>query len=227
MILDDVKNGICEHGQETGETPLDSNCGFGCTTDPIDFFPEFDSDGTLLALGVEFKRLTPTAKAPAKNDPEKENFCWDLYADEDVVIRPGEYATISTGIAFNFPERWGCYLWDRSGMGAKQGLHRFAGVIDPGYTGEVKVCLFNANIGLSVIWDYVVRRVRDNIHNLLLFWRPERTTESPYTKVIRKGDKIIQLELAYNPKATMIETESLPETVRGAKGFGSSDKRGT
>ena len=35
-------------------------------------------------------------------------------------------------------------IWDRSGMAAKRGLHRFAGVIDSGYRGEVKVCLWNS-----------------------------------------------------------------------------------
>ena len=35
-------------------------------------------------------------------------------------------------------------IWDRSSMGVK-GLHRFAGVIDSDYRGEIKVCIHNAS----------------------------------------------------------------------------------
>ena len=36
-------------------------------------------------------------------------------------------------------------------MAAKRGLHRFAGVIDSGYRGEVKVCLWNSSDKYCVI----------------------------------------------------------------------------
>ena len=31
-------------------------------------------------------------------------------------------------------------------MAAKKGIHRFAGVIDSGYRGEIKVCLWNSSL---------------------------------------------------------------------------------
>ena len=37
------------------------------------------------------------------------------------------------------------------GNGSKRGLHRFAGVIDSGYRGEVKVCLWNSSDKYCVI----------------------------------------------------------------------------
>ena len=38
-------------------------------------------------------------------------------------------------------------------MAAKRGLHRFAGVIDSGYRGEVKVCLWNSSDKYCVIYQ--------------------------------------------------------------------------
>ena len=45
----------------------------------------------------------------------------------------------------SIPEGYVGLIWDRSGMAAKKGVHRFAGVIDSGYRGEIKVCLWNSS----------------------------------------------------------------------------------
>ena len=68
----------------------------------------------------------------------------DLYADEVVLFRPGDIKLVSTGIRFEFPERWGGLLKDRSSVASKKHLFVHAGVIDPGYRGEVKVLFHNA-----------------------------------------------------------------------------------
>ena len=49
------------------------------------------------------------------------------------------------------PDGYVGLIWDRSSMAAKRGLHRFAGVIDSGYRGEIKVCLWNSSDKYSVI----------------------------------------------------------------------------
>jgi len=69
---------------------------------------------------------------------------WDLYASEDAIIDPGSSELISTSIALAIPDGYVGLIWDRSGMAAKRGVHRFAGVIDSGYRGEIKVCLWNS-----------------------------------------------------------------------------------
>jgi len=51
---------------------------------------------------------------------------------------------VDTGIAFDIPEGYGLILKDRSSFGSK-GITVRAGVIDEGYTGEVKVALANTN----------------------------------------------------------------------------------
>ena len=58
---------------------------------------------------------------------------------------------ISTDISFAIPDSYVGLIWDRSGMAVKRGLHRFAGVIDSGYRGEVKVCLWNSTDKYSII----------------------------------------------------------------------------
>lgn len=142
------------------------------------------------------KRLTPTAKLPTKSHESDAGL--DFYADKDVIIHPLCQMLINTGIAIKLPSGYCMVLFDRSGLSTKYGLHRLAGVIDENYTGEIRVCLCNVGTPKG---DYA-------------------------TKVkINKGDKIIQGLLLPVPPVVIKEVDELPETDRGEKGFGSSDKK--
>ena len=66
----------------------------------------------------------------------------DLYAVSEWRLEPGETVAIPTGIAIGLPPGYGALVEDRSGM-ALRGLTTLAGVIDPGYRGEIKVVLTN------------------------------------------------------------------------------------
>ena len=66
----------------------------------------------------------------------------DLYAAEAVVIEAGVTVPVSTGIALEFPATHGALVEDRSGL-AVRGVTTLAGVIDPGYRGEIKVVMTN------------------------------------------------------------------------------------
>jgi len=68
---------------------------------------------------------------------------YDLYAIESCVVPPTHRALVGTGIAVAFP--CGVYgrVAPRSGLAVKHGIQVGAGVVDPDYTGEVKVVLFN------------------------------------------------------------------------------------
>ena len=66
----------------------------------------------------------------------------DLYAVSQWKLEPGETVLIPTGLAMGFPADYGALVEDRSGM-AVRGLTTLAGVIDPGYRGEIKVVLTN------------------------------------------------------------------------------------
>jgi len=66
----------------------------------------------------------------------------DLYAVSSWTLQPGETVAVPTGIALGLPADFGALVEDRSGM-ALRGLTTLAGVIDPGYRGEIKVVLTN------------------------------------------------------------------------------------
>ena len=80
---------------------------------------------------------------PTKINPSDAG--WDIYAAEDAIIDPSKSQLISTDMAMAIPEGYVGLIGDRSGMAAKRGIHRFSGVIDSGYRGEVKVCLWNSS----------------------------------------------------------------------------------
>lgn len=90
---------------------------------------------------LQVKRLTKTAKLPVRQ--HKGDAGYDLSSDEDMTIYPGEWKLVSTGIAFKVP--FGTYgrIAPRSGFSYKKGTMIGAGVIDEGYTGHVKVLVFN------------------------------------------------------------------------------------
>ena len=94
------------------------------------------------------KRLTETSTTPTKANSSDAGF--DLYSDEDVIIKSGESVLVSTGVAMAIPENHAGLIWDRSSMGVK-GIHRFAGVVDSGYRGEGKVCLFNTGEDYKIV----------------------------------------------------------------------------
>jgi len=77
----------------------------------------------------------------------------DVFAFEEVLIEAGKFSLISTGVGINLPDGTYGSIRARSGLAVRHGLFVNAGVIDPDYTGEIKVCLHNA--GES---DFVVRR---------------------------------------------------------------------
>src|ERR1041384_5363042 len=66
----------------------------------------------------------------------------DLSAAESVSLAAGETKAVGTGLAFEFPPEFGALVEDRSGLALK-GITTLAGVIDPGYRGELKVVMTN------------------------------------------------------------------------------------
>ena len=68
---------------------------------------------------------------------------YDLFSLGEKTIFPGNTELVGTGICVQFPEGYGALIRDRSSVATKRNLFVVAGVIDNGYTGEIKVALHN------------------------------------------------------------------------------------
>jgi dUTP pyrophosphatase len=90
---------------------------------------------------LQIKKLSENAKLPSRATPE--SIGYDLYATNQVTVPKLDNGLISTGLAMTPPK--GCYIRiaPRSGLALKKNIQIGAGVIDPDYTGEIKVVLIN------------------------------------------------------------------------------------
>src|SRR5580692_628675 len=93
------------------------------------------------------QRLLPAAQMPryAHAGPYGD-LAADLFAAEAAVLepvgQPGSTVLVRTGLAMELPSTHGALVEDRSGL-AVRGITTLAGVIDPGYRGELKIVLTN------------------------------------------------------------------------------------
>lgn len=69
---------------------------------------------------------------------------WDLSASEDTIIPPKGWNVVPTGLRIGLPKGYVGFVLSRSGL-ATRGIFvlNSPGVVDSGYTGEVKVILAN------------------------------------------------------------------------------------
>ena len=90
-------------------------------------------------MRLPIQRLDPAAIVPTRAHSGDAGL--DLYALEDEPVVPGAVTTILTGIAVGVPYGHVGLIKPRSGLAARHGIDTLAGVIDHGYSGEVKVML--------------------------------------------------------------------------------------
>ncbi|HEY4379152.1 MAG TPA: dUTP diphosphatase [Acidobacteriaceae bacterium] len=94
---------------------------------------------------IKVKKLSAAAQMPRyAHVGEFGDLAADLYASEGSTLAAGETRPVATGIALEFPSTHGALVEDRSGL-AVRGVTTLAGVIDPGYRGEIKVVMTNLN----------------------------------------------------------------------------------
>jgi len=123
------------------------------------------------AVLIKVKRLCAAARLPRyAHVGAWGDLAADLYAAAGVAIAAGATIAVSTGIALEFPSEYGALVEDRSGL-AVRGVTTLAGVIDPGYRGEIKVVV--TNLGTAA----VEVAVGDRIAQLRLVRRIEATFE--------------------------------------------------
>lgn len=104
-------------------------------------FKELDTIHTSMAASVSFLKLRPDAIIPSKATPGSIGL--DLHSVEPYVILPGQRVVVSTGLQVLLPDGVYGRIAPRSGLAVKHGLNVGAGVVDPDYTGEIRVVLFN------------------------------------------------------------------------------------
>ena len=142
---------------------------------------------------VTVARLHPDARLPtyAHSGPFGD-LAADLYSVAAVTIAPHQTSLVSTGLAMAFPAEYGALVEDRSGL-AVRGVTTLAGVIDPGYRGELKVVLIN------ITDTPITLAAGDRVAQLRLVRRIEA--------------EFVEVEVLDDTHRT---------TVRGAGGFGST-----
>jgi dUTP pyrophosphatase len=116
----------------------------------------------------------------------------DLVTAEDVDLAPGERAVVRTGIAIALPEGYAGFVHPRSGLAARYG-----------------VTVVNAPGTIDAGY-------RGEIRVTLLNTDPA----SPVS--FRRGDRIAQLVVQRVEYVTFREVDTLPDSVRGEGGFGST-----
>lgn len=99
---------------------------------------------------LKVKQLVSHAIIPEK--AHAGDLGYDLFSADQFSIHSGETKLLSTGISIGFPSGYGALIRDRSSVATKRGLFVVAGVIDNGYTGEIKVALHNSTEGFQTIY---------------------------------------------------------------------------
>jgi dUTP pyrophosphatase len=92
-------------------------------------------------MALNVTKLVPHAILPVRSTPGAAGY--DLFSTDNYVVLPGRRVVVSTGISIQLPTGVYGQVCPRSGLAVKHGLDTLAGVIDPDYTGEVKVVLQN------------------------------------------------------------------------------------
>jgi dUTP pyrophosphatase len=92
---------------------------------------------------LKVKKLSETAKLPEYAHPGDAGM--DLFSNEEIILKPGEYKVVKTGISIELPPSTEAQVRPRSGLAAKHGITvlNTPGTIDEGYRGEVGVILIN------------------------------------------------------------------------------------
>jgi len=90
---------------------------------------------------VHFERMDETATIPIKGS--KFSAGYDLFSAENYTIYPWRKVLVSTNIKIKLPEGVYGRIASRSGLSFKHDIEVGAGVIDPDYTGEIKIILRN------------------------------------------------------------------------------------
>ncbi|HEX9785615.1 MAG TPA: dUTP diphosphatase [Opitutaceae bacterium] len=94
-------------------------------------------------MELQVKRLSPTASLPVRATTNAS--CFDIHADMDGAIQPGDRLLVKTGLAVAVPPGFEVQVRSRSGLAIKHGVAvlNAPGTVDADYRGEIGVILIN------------------------------------------------------------------------------------
>ncbi len=119
---------------------------------------------------------------------------FDLAACDRVELGPGERAVVGTGLAVAIPDGYAGFVQPRSGLAAEHGI-----------------TILNAPGLIDSGYRGEVRVVLHNTDHVAPF-------------VVEPGMRIAQFVVLATAEVELAEVEELPQSERGARGFGSSRK---
>lgn len=156
-------------------------------------------------MQIGFKLVHPAAKLPTYAHPGDAGM--DVYAVEDIELKPGNATLVSTGLAADIPTGYEIQVRPRSGLALKSNVTVWnaPGTVDSNYRGII-----------GVIMMYL-----PPVESLLLTGMNIHPTEKV---VIHKGDRIAQFVVAPVTRCEPVEVKEVSDTERGTGGFGSTGK---
>lgn len=116
----------------------------------------------------------------------------DLRSREDVVLEPGERRLVRTGIAIAVPEGYAAFVHPRSGLAVRHGL---SVVNAPGTIDSG----YRGEVAVCLV-----------------------NTDRQTSVHISRGDRIAQLVVQPVSRAVFVPVTQLPDSSRGAGGYGST-----
>lgn len=145
----------------------------------------------------------------------------DVYALDDITVRPGETVLVPTGIKVALPPGFELQVRPKSGRALKTKLRvaNTPGTIDQGYRDEIKVIIENVEPPIKDIqYEEVINVETGKVSYLAI-----KSILHGSDYFIGKGEKFAQLVLCEVPKASFYRVDNVQEIGedRGG-GFGSS-----
>ena len=94
---------------------------------------------------ILIKRLSENISLPKYETDGSSGMDLAANVDKEIIIKPGKFAIIPTGLAVSIPKNYEIQIRPRSGLAAKNQISvlNTPGTIDADYRGELKVILIN------------------------------------------------------------------------------------
>lgn len=163
--IDELKN-LVDEAYRMHDQELEEELGIDMS--------ELNDDSYLVDGKVTINFVSKNEKKLSYNYESDSGF--DLYSNEEIKIPAFGRALIPTGVFFDLPQDFEIQVRSKSGLAINQGLMvlNSPGTVDEGYTGEIKVIIFNTNNsefiipkGMKVAQAVVARAITGRWVNLV------------------------------------------------------------